>query len=340
MLIGALVARGPGVAAQAGVPALVFWNALTLGTAPIDLNDPLAWDATPFTWRDALRTTSVTNRLAADLRTILADRPESLVVVFQNMPPRTFLQTEDGPAIRELLRDPTLRSYWSSEAPWLPEERGVRILTFDFDSLHLRPAKWSRAGALHEASNAIIAGRGGTAAAILRYAIPAGEAEPARTYLLASSELVAGGPAAYLRRLKTLGWADSTAPGLIAIARARAADDPTLTLAHLGVLRRPLTASSLTAFADSYAVHGTVQGAAFGLRLAVTLKPDLWAERLRLADTILELGGGREAMEELSLVASSESAGAYATRARERIAALEAAEEERLRATARPPATP
>jgi len=336
--IGAALARVPTTWAAAAVALLVFWNAVTLGGARLDLDDPAEWSAKPFTWRDAVRTSGVTERLGADLRGLLADRPDSLVVLFLKMPPRVFFQTEDGPAARELLRDPTIRSYWSSEAPWLPEERPIRILTFDFDSLHLRPARWSPEGALFEASNTIVADRGGTAAAIVRYAIRPGEAEPARTYLLAASELVARGAGAYQRRLEALGWADSTAPRLEVLAPARAGGDPSLIPAHLGVVRRPLTAASYVALADSYAVQGTVQGSSFALRMAIALKPDLWPERFRLVDYMLQLGGGREALEELNRIASDPAAGAYAGQARAIRAGLEERDAERLRNASPDPA--
>jgi hypothetical protein len=332
MLLGVAIARFPTTVVRIGVPALVLWCTVGLSRAPVDLDQPESWQTTPFGWQDALRYVAVTERLGSDMRSLLADRPESLVVLFENLPLRTFLQTADGPALRELLGDDSVQSFWSSEAPWLSEHRVVRVLAFDFDALHLRQANWSTNEALDRASNAIIAGRGSIAAATIRFAVAEGEAEPARSHLLAAAVLVDHGVLAYVERLRAMGLIDSLAPRLAMVAGVMTDGDPGLAPVQLEALRHPLTAIAYVALSEAFAARGLVQGAAFHLRVAISLRPDLWPERLRLAQLMLELGGGKEAKEELSAIASSTSSGTAGERAREWMHALEATTTGSLRA--------
>ncbi len=324
MLVGLLLARAPAAFLRIAVPGLVVWNAAALGVAKPDLDTPAAWNIPNFTWVDAQRFAAVTRRFDADLHTLLADRPDHLVVLFQNLPPRTFIQTEDGPAVRELLRDPTLASYWSTETPWLPERRPVTFVTFDFGTLHLRKAAWGPPEALHRASNAIIAGRGAIAAATLRYAIPPGDEEPARSHLMAAAVLIAHGPEAYLGRLAAMGLADSTTPRIAAVVRALGGGDPVLMPGYQRMLEHPLSAQVYVALADSFAREGVTQGEAFELRMAITLDPTRWAERWRLAGKMVDLGGGQEALEELQSLAAARDAGTWAARAQAALDSLAA----------------
>lgn len=300
-----------------GTMALVAWNTLCLAPARVDLDRPDTWNVEAFTWADALRFRAVTLRLSYDLKAALAPPPESLVVLFQNMPPRTFFQTEDGPAVREVLQATSAVGYFIGEAPWFDDDRPVRIMTFDFDSLHLRRVSLTVAEGLHRASNAIVAGRGGTGAAIIRATVPDGTAEPARSYLLAAAAMVSRGPDLYLQRLRALGLTDTTGSALVRLAWQLAAGDAHLAAALQYMLAHPLSAGPCVILADAYEDTGTLQGAAVSLRLAVTLDPRDWPSRLRLALLMNALGGLEQAREELETIASSPDAGDHARMARE-----------------------
>ncbi len=56
-----------------------------------------AWD-----WPEAVRLSAISERLGEDLRTRLAGRPDSAVVLFFDLPKGCFFQSEDGPATREV----------------------------------------------------------------------------------------------------------------------------------------------------------------------------------------------------------------------------------------------
>jgi len=78
MLIGLAFSRAPARIIRVAVPAVVFWNTLSLTAAPPRLESPSAWQAPFSTWRDALRFAAVTERISADLRTPLTFDFDSL----------------------------------------------------------------------------------------------------------------------------------------------------------------------------------------------------------------------------------------------------------------------
>lgn len=143
LAVARLATTLPSPARRVVLPALVAWNVWTLGFQTPDLDRADRWRFRRWDWSEAVRLTAVSRRLGADLRLILAQRPESLVVLYEGIPRGSFFQSEDGPATREALRDPTVRAYWANDPG--PDLRGDRlaILTFDADRFHLSREHWT-----------------------------------------------------------------------------------------------------------------------------------------------------------------------------------------------------
>jgi FimV-like protein len=273
-------------------------NAWSLPFTVPDLDRPENWSFKKWDWHEAVRLTAVSKRLTRDVQTVLAERPDSCVVLFEGLPRGCFFQTEDGPATREALSDLTARAYWLNDPGPITDPGRLAILSFDSERYHLVKTEWSSRTALLRAMNAVIAGRPHAAVVFASY----GEAEdPAafdRHYVRAAAMLVADGPLAYVRALgvDTVG----AAPDLIAGPLATANRPVGIALA--AVLRKPLTAGTHLDLADTLLRRGVLPRAGLELRIALALAPERSEARLQLARVMIEMGGDLEAMEELKQV--------------------------------------
>jgi len=322
LALAALLTRLPAVAWQVAIPLLVAWNAWGLAIRPVDLEQREAWRFRRWDWTEATRIAAVSRRLEGDLVTLLAQRPDSLVVLYEGMPQGCFFQTEDGPATREALRDRGVRAYWVNDpAPHLTAGR-IALLEFDTERFHLAIAPWSQGLAIHRAMNAIVAGRGAAAEAFTLYGAAGDSARFDRDYLRAAATLLEDGPAACARRLAAEGLGDSLGAAPDSLAEPVARADPRLGAALAGVLRRPLGAASHAALAAALLERGVLPRAALELRIAVTLDPGRREERYRLAELLVRLGGIDEARTELRALVADPDAGPLTEAARRSLAEL------------------
>ena len=299
LLVAGLASALPARVWQTATVLLVAWNVWALGFRVPDLNDPASWSFRRWDWNEAVRFSAVSQRLRDDIRHELASRPESLIVLYEEMPPSTFFQTEDGPATREALQDRTVRAYWASEPPRNVESHRLAILKFDTERFHLERERWSTATAIHRAMNAILAGRGRMAGVFARYDGSPDSARFDRAYLLAASALLEDGPRAYVQALAVGGLADTTSATPDSIAGPLSSIDPNLGNALAEALRHPLTAISHAALADTLLRRGVAARAGMELRIATTLDPSRLGDRYQLAQILIGLGGTIEAVADL-----------------------------------------
>ena len=325
LLFAQAVTRLPAPLWRTAVPLLVAWNVWALGFKPPDLEQRASWQLhrQDWNWHEAVRLTAVLERLQADVRQQLAVRPESLVVLYEWMPPDCLFQTEDGPATREALDDRTVRAYWVNEPP--ADVRGDRlaILTFDLERLHLERAPSTDAAAVTRAISAVMARRGDLADVFARYGESPNSARFDRAYVRAAAALLEEGPAGFVRGLARAGLADTLGPTPAELAEPLAAIDPALGSAFVAALRRPSSAAAHAALAETLLARRVLPRAGLELRIAVTLDPARHGDRYRLAQVMVELGGTKEALAELSEMARDPSAGTAAYQAHQLFERLE-----------------
>ena len=303
LLLARAVARLPEAIATAAVALLVGVNTMTLGFRVPDLTTETAWEFHDWDWPEALRLSAVTRRLSGDLEALLADRPADLVVLFMELPSGCFFQTEDGPATRESLHDPGVRSYWLNATPFLVEPGRFTVLALDHQSWHLKRASFPVDERGQLAASSVAAGEAGPAWVYTLDGDPAENSRFEFSYFRAAAALVAEGPERARRELEATGLADSTGAG-----PERWADmalDPTnpLRAPLLAMLHHPLSAAAHMGFADACREHGVFISEAVELRIASALDPSLVDARLRLARALFERGkpaAGRRDLAELS----------------------------------------
>ncbi len=316
LLLAQGIARLPGGLRRVGVPALIAWNIAASGLVAPDLDRPESWTLGPEDWRWAVRLSAETRRLGEDLRHELPVRPESLLVLYDAVPAGTYLQTEDGPAARVLLDDPTVRSFRLNSPPGGIREDRLAILTFDVDRLHLETVSWSQSEILVRAMKALIAGRGDVASALLEFRASSDPARFDRAYARSAAALLLHGPARFLDGLGVAGLTDTAGSSPARLAAFLGREDPGLGAAMRAMLSEPRSGGAHVALADSLITRGVLPGAGVELRIAATLDPRRYGDRYRLALIMLRLGGPKEAAGELEALAADPGAGPLSDRAR------------------------
>ena len=323
LALGRGVTRLPAPLWRTALPALVAWNTWASGFRPPDLQRAESWAFGGWTWREAVRLTAVSERLTADVRAETARRPDRLVVLYEGMPRGCFFQTEDGPATREALGDSTVRAYWLNEpGPDVAAGR-VMVMAFDVDRFHLVRAEWSVGEAIRRAVNALVAGRGRAAGAFVQVPASPDSARFDRDYLRAAAALVERGPAGFVAALDAMGLADTLGEAPARLAAPLEAVAPGAGHALEAALRRPRSADSHVAFADSLLARGLVPRAALELRIALALEPGRATDRYRLAQLMAEMGGTVEAIAELRRITDDPAAGPVRAPARAALLQLE-----------------
>ena len=294
-LLGAcLAARLPSAAVRIALPLLVAWNILALGYRLPDLSRADAWNFRRWDWPESVRLSVISQRLASDVREALPSRPESLVVLY-SLPVGTFFQTEDGPATRVALNDPTVRAYFINNPPGLVPREKLAILTFDFNRLKLGPDRDPLAKRTQDASTSLFLNQPAAAYAFASPADSIDYASVAASYQRAAARLLAQGPAGFRDELARMRLADSTGDAPARFARADFASLPGLESAEAAMFRNPLQAAAHGAFGESLLAHGYTVSAGAELRVASALDSSRFGDRRTLANTLEAAGYPREA---------------------------------------------
>ena len=328
LLAGVAIARLPRPAILLAVPLLVTLDVAGSAYRAPDLSSPDGWRFSTWQWKEAERLDAVSRRLEDDVRTELQRSAEGdtgathATVLYEAMPYSSFFQTEDGPATREALRDTSVRAYWINDPPEDVHGDRLVILSFDPATMHLRLAHWTNATATRRATNAIVAGRASAANAFALHQLPEGSAPFDRIYIRTAAVLLAHGPSAFEDALHAAGLADTLGASPAAIAGQVARAEPGVGLALENMLRHPLAAAPHAALAESLLAHGLVPHGAMELRIAVTLDPHRFRDRMSLAACMVRMGGTAEALAELGRIADDASAGPWAEQAREAAATM------------------
>jgi hypothetical protein len=290
MLMSLGLAKLPRLIASVVVVALVGWNTLALGYRTPDLSGASAWQFHDWDWPEAMRLSAIAQRFGEDLRTKLAKRPDSTVVLFCDMPQGCYFQSEDGPATRESLRDATVRSYWLNAPPYGIVPDRFTIMSLDPESGHLVPYRVESAERGKLAASSVAAGEAATAWAYAHFGSAEENASFDFHYYAAVAALMGEGVAGARRELARFGLDDTT--GAAPEHWATLAVGPTgpLHAPMLGALRRPLDARAHLALANACRDAHAVIFEAVELRFATVLDPSLRAERLRLARSLLARG--------------------------------------------------
>ena len=285
LLAALLLAAAPaGIrrAAALGIPALVAWNVLALGYQPPSPLEDSAWTFHRWDWREAERLNVISARLDADLRRALPVTPESLVVLYGGLPSGSFYQTEDGPATRLALNDPTVRAYYINGPPLLVERHRLAVLMFDPLRKLLGPGGMPPSERIRSAATAVFRGQAGTAWAYASWADSSDYDHPDRAYARAAARLLSGGASSYRAALAEGRMADSLGERPAALAAWEFPTDAPLRSAYEDVLRSPLVAERHAALADLLLARGYAVAGGFELRLAVTLDPARRADSAKL----------------------------------------------------------
>jgi hypothetical protein len=290
---------------------VVGWNTFSLGMHRPDLSGPDGWHFRRWDWPEAVRLSEVSARLASDVRIECPAGRESLVVLYEELPGGCWFQTEDGPATRVALDDPTARGFWINEpAPGVDASR-LTILTFDEERWHLRRTSWSASTALTRAMKALIAMHGPAASAFAGYYGDPDSASFDRGYILAAVALLESGPAEYVAALRAAGLTDTLGSLPDDLAAPLATIDSEVASAFANALRHPRSADSHSRLGHALAERRVLTRAGFELRIALLLDPSRHRDRYDLARTMLQLGGVSEARVELLRLAADSTAGSY-----------------------------
>ena len=306
LLVAVALAPLPQLVSVAAVAVLVGGNTLALGYRAPDLSSASAWEFRDWDWNESMRLSAIAERYGEDLRTLLAARPESTVVLFSEMPEGAFFQSEDGPATRECLRDRTARSYWLNAPPYGLDPSRFALLSLDAGTKHLVPFEPDEQERSKLAASSVAAGEVATAWVYANAGAP-GAAAGADSrfdfhYYAALAALIGEGVAGARRELARIGLDDTTGAAPEHWATLAVGPSGPLHAPMLAVLRRPLDARTHLALADVCRTANAMMFEAVELRYAVTLDPSLHAERLRLARSLLDGGkpdAGRRDLERL-----------------------------------------
>jgi len=287
LLLAMAIARLPRKIGAVAVAAIVAWNTAARGDRAPDLSSPQAWEFHNWDWAEAVRLSAISRRLAEDVRSNLASRPESLVVLYCDISRGSYFQTEDGPATRLSLQDRTVRAFWLNASPFGLRPGAFRILSFDHETRHLEPYSISAEQRGGLAATAVATGNAPAAWVFASYGDSVDNAQFQFGYFRAAAALMAEGVNGALRELDALGLADTSGP-----EPGRRAEDlfgrgSMFYEPMAGVLRHPLDARAHLRLADCFRAQEAAISEAVELRIATTLDPRLGDERLRLARVLV-----------------------------------------------------
>jgi hypothetical protein len=286
LLAGMALAALPGGVGLALTVAVVGWNTLGLGYRRPDLNDPANWIFHRWDWPEAVRLSGVADRFADDLRRGLGGHPDSLVVLYRALPEGTFFQTEDGPAARLALADPTVRGYFINGAPYRLRSGRYEVMNFDQDSLHLVRTGIPSADRGPYGGSALASGEAGVAWAFAAYGDSAELSAFDGKYIRSAAALVAEGAAGYVRELRASGLDDSSLATAHRLSAAVLAEAPSVAEGLATVLQHPRDAAAHVLLADRFEMQRALVSAAMELRIAAALDPGRLDARFRLVDLL------------------------------------------------------
>lgn len=317
------------LAARAVSVALALWVAASvwgLGFPAIDLDRDSGWQHRGWDWYDACRLSEVAHRFGVDLREGLAARAESTIVLYTDLPTGSWFQTDDGPATREALHDPTVQAFFISDAPLQRPNDRFAIVYFDLKRYHLRLAPRDAGASGTRAAMALAFGHGPAAFVWASYCPPGDRGRFDIAYPRAAAALMNQGVAGFQRELAAAGLGDSLGPAPRTMARTYFPDEPGLGAAYANVLEHPLTSAAHAVWAESLEARQSTIAAIVEYRICEWLTPDRPEERLRLAAAIGRLGAYEEARDELRQVLALGAPAALERRAREDLARLDSLE--------------
>ena len=288
LAIGAAVARLPRRLAIALAAALVTMNLWGLSFRPADLESESGWRTTELGWAEAERIWARTARLSQDLRAATAGRSDSVVVLYEHLPSGSWFQTEDGPATREVFRNPGARAHFLSATPAGLDPDRVLVLSYDpVRTHHLAPLPRTWEFAMNRAINACVANEPRLAATWLALAVDETSSRLYDEYLRAAVALAGEGEAACAASLSETGLDESSAVAAERHgARLFGGAEPTLAPLYRRVLEHPRRAAAHAALADSLGARGNDLAAGLELRFAIWLDPGSRETLVRLADVL------------------------------------------------------
>ncbi len=255
---------------------------------PVSVDELAGWQVGPLGWSEAQRIEARTRRLEHGVRALLAARPESLLVAYEQVPFGTWFQTGDGPATRVVLDDPTVRAYFVSNFPEdelrRPRPR-VALLDYDPVGAHGFVRIWpDNRFLVPNALRKLFAGE--TTAARLFTALAASE----RTnkvfpiYMRAAVNLVVDGDVGSFAKQWAAGGGDSSVGDSVAAPSTPiGVDDPRADAAIRMALAHPLSPAAHHAAAEELRSAGLPVLEALELSVAVRLDSTRAEDALRLA---------------------------------------------------------
>ena len=300
LVLSAAAARMPAGLIGTMLAGIAGINVAGLGAGTPDLDSNAGWLFRRWDFAEAARLSAASRRLGDDLRQLLRSRPDSLNILYGKVPEGCLFQTEDGPATRESLRDPTVRAFYLSQAPPRLEQSRFVIVGFDEQSFHLIRENPGARIRFQRASTALVKGQPRAAFAWAAVAPDSNRFELA--YVRAAAALEDEGAPAFETALLAGGFGDST--GSAAAARAVAAvgdGDAGLRLAMETVLRHPRSAPAHAALGDSFMARGASIPGGVELRIATGLDPGRVRDRLELGRLLTRLGEPAAARREFDL---------------------------------------
>jgi hypothetical protein len=321
LLVAGVLAPMPRPAQAIALAALVTVNAWGQSwVAPRP--DELRASAPPARgWWLEVRDEARTRLLERDVRRLLADRPEGLVVLYERLPYFSYLQTADGPATREMLGDRTVHTYYLGDAPRGLVPGRTDIIVGRPDSLGLERLDRSHASIVALAVENLLRGEPRPAHALIVYARGARALEVPETYLDGISAGLDDGAEAMAGSWRSAGWAGTTMDS--AARSLGGSNDRELCARFRSVLVQPASAEAHVALADSLLARGADVPAAIELRVAARLDPEWGTPALRLGDLCAAHERWEDARAAYAAAARATRPPGIVDRARERLEALD-----------------
>lgn len=192
------------------------------------------------------RAMATTARLIADLRRARPAVRPGTTIFFGNVPQAVGFQTADGPVVRWVYRDPTLRSHYVSEFSEDKLGRGdVLFFVVEGDTLHDRTGDRRMLSSV--AYSLILGGKPSAASKAIELALQPGD-EPMLHYWNAWTQWAAGDTAAAVASLRSAG----TRPHVDADARRLTGERPRSRADSLRLIDRLLDAVAGAALTPEY----------------------------------------------------------------------------------------
>ncbi len=301
------------------VPAWVVLSVWGLPYRDPDLERFSGWvSLNNSTWWEQVRISVVTDRMRIDLIGSLASRAESTVVLYSNLPYRSFLQQSgDGPATREMLHDRTVVGLFVSDCPREVRRERMAMMMFDPEACHLRLMPRTHSTVVGAAAGAVTSGFPLQVWSWFEYGGLTNSHAFDISIVRAAARFSTEGVGAYQEEMRQAGLTDTLgdAPSRLAVAVC-ATGYPASSAALECMLRSPRTTAGHAVLAESLLARGSLVLAGLEARTALGLGGSSCRAHYLLGRVFALSGQPWQAVDEFRAALSVAAEEPFASRAR------------------------